>query len=98
MLPPLSQNGNYYVTVVKVVLGLVSLVLGVFDLWPAYLINQAFAGLSGQTFYKLPGVAALLLASFLISYAVGYGYELLTQKDDHRAPRPKGRPRRPPPR
>ena len=92
MLPGFSERGNRWATVVICVLGLVSIVLGVFDLWPASAINRAAADLlGGRHYFKGIGILALVVASFATGFAVGFIHDWVFGDDDQDTPRPRRR-------
>src|SRR5262245_41698677 len=95
MLPGFTERGNRWATVVMCALGLVSVVVGVLDLWPASAINRAAADLlsGGRYYFKGIGVLALFAASFAIGYAVGFIHDWVFGDDDQGQPRPKRRRR-----
>src|SRR5262245_45273801 len=92
MLPGFSDRGNRWATVVICVLGLVSIVVGVLDLWPASAINRAAADLlGGRQYFKGIGILALFAASFATGFTVGFIHDRLFGDDDQDTPRPRRR-------
>jgi hypothetical protein len=92
MLPGFSERGNRWAIVVMCVLSLVSVILGVLDLWPASAINRAAADLlGGRDYFKGIGILVLFAASFATGYAVGFIHDRVFGDDDQDTPRPRRR-------